>query len=76
MLTLSELQDNENNFHIPQPEATRPHLGGMCPHLGATRSSTGDDASSTWQCTCFHWPVDVFPLASVHVSTGQWTTAE
>ena len=19
-----------------------------------------------------HWPVDVFPLASIHVSTGQW----
>ena len=30
MLTLSKLQDNENNFHIPQPEATRPHLQGEC----------------------------------------------
>ena len=42
MLTLSKLQDNENNFHIPQPEATRPHLqGGMRPHLGATRPRVG-----------------------------------
>ena len=28
MLTLKELQEDEKNFHIPQPEATRPHLQG------------------------------------------------
>ncbi len=45
-------------------------------NFGASALSSGDDASSTWQYTCFHWPVDMFPLASVHVSTGQWTTTE
>ncbi len=28
MLTLKELQEDEKNFHIPQPEAMRPHLQG------------------------------------------------
>ena len=41
MLTLKELQEDEKNFHIPQPEAMRPHLGGMRPHLGATRPRVG-----------------------------------
>ena len=30
MLTLSKIQDNENNFHIPLPGATRPNLQGEC----------------------------------------------
>ena len=28
MLTLKELQEDEEDFHIPQPEAMRPHLQG------------------------------------------------
>ena len=32
--------------------------------------------SSTGLWTCFHWPVDVFPPACGHASTGQWTTPE
>ena len=46
MLTLSELQDNENNFHIPQPEATRPHLGATRPRVGIAK--LGFDPP-TWQ---------------------------
>ena len=85
MLTLSELQDNENNFHIPQPEATRPHLqgecvltwgGGMRPHLGATRRSLDSVRVSTGLWKCVHWPVETCPLASGNTSTGQWTTAD
>ena len=34
MLTLKELQEDEKNFHIPQPEAMRPHLGATRPRVG------------------------------------------
>ena len=29
--------------------------------------------ASTGQCTCFHWAVYVFPLASGNMCIAQWT---
>ena len=42
----------------------------------ASALEIGEELSSTSQCTCFHWPVDVFPLSSRRVSTGLWTTRQ
>ena len=40
------------------------------------KEKSNASALSTSQCTCFHWPVDVFPLSSRRVSTGLWTTRQ
>ena len=45
-------------------------------NFGASALEIGEELSSTSQCTCFHWPVDVFPLSSRRVSTGLWTTRQ
>ena len=34
MLTLRKLQEDEKNFHIPLPGATRPNLGATRPRVG------------------------------------------
>ena len=34
MLTLKKLQEDEKNFHIPLPGATRPNLGATRPRVG------------------------------------------
>ena len=34
MLTLKELQEDEKDFHIPLPGATRPNLGATRPRVG------------------------------------------
>ena len=49
--------------------------------IGKIANGIADDMltttlSSTGLWTCFHWPVDVFPLACGRASTGQWTTPE
>ena len=45
-------------------------------NFGASALSTASRRVSTGLWTCFHWPVDVFPLASGRDSTGLWTTPE
>lgn len=45
-------------------------------NFGASALNSHFLLSSTGLWTCFHWSVDVFPLACGRASTGLWTTPE